>query len=258
MRMRKVLSLLTSRHAIVAALGILVVLEALLIANIFFPQTMSFVVQKHIFEPIVIATLAEVVILLATSLWHATPIALWSEEDAQQKILAALQEDPAISSVKVLSAGLRARASFLRTLLEMPRNLNLEVVACFGAGSPNPDELDRETLGPAGFEILTHRLENGASARLRVLCSHNTPSFRCILLYDGAGARCGVLGWYTYRGRNTQITGRRNVQVFVDRTTEVGNDLLRFAERTHMFYMSENEADVLFPQPIETEVTPIG
>lgn len=175
-----------------------------------------------------------------------------SEEEAQEKIRSLLEEDTSIKYVKVLSAGLSSRASFLRGLLELPRGLDLEIVACFGEGSPNPDELDRERLGPAHFDVIAHRLDQDKASRLKIYRSLNTPSFRCILLSDSRGPRYGFVGWYTYHKRNTEIIGRHNVQIFVDRTSEAGFDLLHFAEKMHQCYASEQEAIILFPESKES------
>jgi hypothetical protein len=170
-----------------------------------------------------------------------------SEADAQEKVVALLKEERNIKSVKVLSAGLGSRANFLRELLDRHKQLHLQIVACFGNKSPNPDKLDREKLGPSQFDVITNRLDQDTSARLEVYGSLNTPSFRCVLLSDSHGPRYGIVGWYTYHERNTEIIGRRNPQIFVDRTTELGFALLRFAERIWGNYATAKEANVLWP-----------
>jgi hypothetical protein len=250
--MKKVLNFLIGRHSIIILVTILVVLDLLLIANLIAPQILQFLIDKHIFEIVTLTSFVEVILLLASNLWQPTLLVIGSEEEAQEKIRSLLKEDTGIKSIKVLSAGLRSRAGFLRALLEIPRKLNLEIVACFGKESPNPDKLDRDTLGPTHFEVITHRLDQDEKSRLKIYGSLNTPSFRCILLSDSRGPRYAFIGWYTYYGKNTKITGRRNVQIFVDRTTEIGAALLHFTEEKYKIYASEQEANILWPQ---SEVT---
>lgn len=100
--------------------------------------------------------------------------------------------------------------------------------------------------------MITHRLDQDKVSRLKIYGTLNTPSFRCILLSDSRGPRYGFVGWYTYQKKNTQIVGRHNVQIFVDRTTEAGFDLLHFAEKMHQYYTSEQEAIILFPENKES------
>lgn len=156
-----------------------------------------------------------------------------------------MEDNTNIKSIKVLSAGLRSRAGFLRALLELPRKLNLEIVECFGEA--NPDKLDREKFGPAYFDVVTHRLDQDAASRLKIYNSFNTPSFRCILLSDSHGPHYGILGWYTYHEKNTQMIGRRNIQIFVDRSTDAGFVLLNFADKMFQKYANEKEGVIIWP-----------
>lgn len=249
--MKKGLNFLIGKHSIIILVTVLLILDILLIANLIVPRVLQFLTDKHIYEIVVLTTLVEVLLLLSSSLWRVTPLVIGSEEEAQEKVRSLLQEDTAVKSIKVLSAGLRARAGFLRGLLEQHSRLNLEIVTCFGEGSPNPDEWDRKELGPSNFKVITEVRGSLSSedmrSRLKIYNSFNTPSFRCILLSDSRGPRYGFIGWYTYYERNTRIVGRRNVQIFVDRTTETGVDLLHFAERMYQCYANEQEANILFP-----------
>lgn len=117
------------KHSIITLIIILLVLDILLIANLIAPRVLQFLIDKHIYEIVVLTTLVEVLLLLSSSLWRVTPLVIGSEEEAQEKIRSLLEEDTSIKYVKVLSAGLSSRASFLRGLLEQSRRLNLEIVA---------------------------------------------------------------------------------------------------------------------------------
>lgn len=248
--MRKVLGFLIGKHALITLVAILIILDILLIAGLIAPQVIQFLIDKHLFEIVVLTTLVEVLLLLSSSLWRMTPLAIGSEEEAQEKVRTLLKEDTSIKSINVLSAGLSSRAPFLRELLESHRKYKMEIITCFGEGSPNPDPRDREKLGPAMYYKVIHDLEKDvpdAESRLKIYRSHNIPSFRCILLSDSHGPRYGIVGWYTYYDRNTKIAGRRNVQIFVDRTTETGVALLHFTEKKFQEYTSKHEAEILWP-----------
>jgi len=186
------------KHSIIILITILLILDILLIARLIAPVILQFIIDQHIFEVVVLITLVEVLILLSFHLWSPAILVIESEEEAQEKIRALLKEDNSIKSIKVLSAGLSSRARFLRALLEDNSKLKLEIVACFGEGSPNPDKLDREQFGPTHCKVITHRLIQDESSRLKIYKSLNTPSFRCILLLDSHGPRYGIVGWYTY------------------------------------------------------------
>jgi hypothetical protein len=245
--MKKVFNLMIGRHSIITVVAILGILDILLIASIIVPPILTFLKDKHLFEIVVLTTLVEILLLLSYNLWHPTPLAFGSETEAQEKIRALLKEDSTIKSVKILSAGLSSRAQFLRDLIEKFSKSRFEIVACFGKGSPNPDELDRENLGPTQFNIITHRLKPDEEARLKIYESFNIPSFRCILLSDSRGPRYGFVGWYTYQNRSKNIVGRSNIQIFADRTTDLGVDLLHFSEKMFKYYSSEEESKILFP-----------
>ena len=251
--MRQILNFFIGRHSVFTSVVLLIVLDFLLIANLIIPKLLQFLIDKHIFEIVVLTALVQVLVLLSSSFWHITPLVIGSEEEAQEKVRLILKEDTSIKSVKVLSAGLRSRANFLRALLELPRRLNVEIVACFGQGSPNPDKLDREQFGPAHFGVITHRLDQETSSRLKIYGSFNTPSLRCVLLYDSHGPRYGIIGWYTYHKKNNEIVGCHNVQFLVDRTTEFGFTLLRFAERIYGSYVAPEEANIFWPPKIVSE-----
>jgi hypothetical protein len=129
----------------------------------------------------------------------------------------------------------------------MPRKLDIEIIACFGKNSPNPDKLDRNEFGPKSFKYIIHRLPKELQSRLKIFRSFNTPSLRCIMLFDNHGPRYGFIGWYTYSNCNRHIVGRNNVQIFVDRTTDIGLALLRFTEETYNKICKENEVECLWP-----------
>ncbi|MBI5194849.1 MAG: hypothetical protein HZA10_00840 [Nitrospirae bacterium] len=248
--MKKIINFLIGKHSVITLVTILFILDILLIASLIAPQVLQFLIEKHLFEIVVLTTLVEVLLLLSTSLWRVTPLAIGSEEEAQEKVRYLLKEDTAIKSINVLSAGLSSRSSFLRELIESHRKYKIEIITCFSERSPNPDPRDREKLGPAMYYKIIHDLEldvPDVESRLKIYRSHNTPSFRCILLADSRGPRYGIVGWYTYYDRNTKIAGRRNIQIFVDRTTETGVALLHFAEKKFQEYTSNQEAEILWP-----------
>jgi len=245
--MKKVLSLLTGRNSIIILVAILSILDTLLVASFFLEPILKFLIEKHLFEIIVLTTLLEILLLLSHNLWRSSPWVFGSEGEVQEKVRFLLKEDTSIKFVKILSAGLSSRAAFLRVLLEVQKRLNVEIIACFGHQSPNPDQLDREKLGPANFDVITNRLKPDEMERLKIRGSLNAPSVRLILLSDSRGPRYAFLGWYTYHKKNTHIVGRQNVQIFADRTTELGVDLLHFAEKMFQRYSSDEESVTLFP-----------
>lgn len=246
--MNNLFNFLLRKHTLVTLVTILIILDILLISNLIVPQVLKFLIDKHIFEIIVITSLIEIFILLSSHRWRVTPLTIGSEEEAQDKLRTILRENSSIKCIKILSAGLKSRANFLRDTLEKYKNINLEIIACFGEKSPNPDKWDREKIGPSHFEVITERISDEERKRIKIFTSFNRPSFRCVLLYDSRGPNCGLVGWYTYYERDTKITGRRNVQIFVDKTTETGVDLLHFAEKMFTTYASEKESYILFPQ----------
>lgn len=247
--MRNLLAVLTGKRAVITLISTLLVLDVMLISCFFSKTVQNYIIKSPIFEILTLTVLAEILIFLSSALWRSTPMAYGTEEEVREKVRSLLYEDNAIIGIKVLSAGLRSRADFLRHLLELPRGLRVDVIACFG--SANPDDLDREKFGPTHFDVLTHRLKEDEKSRLNVYQSFNRPSFRCVLLLDSTGPRYGFVGWYTYYHKDTRLTGRRNIQILLDRSTETGVALLRFAEEMFKKYSSDDEASVIFP-PLES------
>jgi hypothetical protein len=245
MQLKRALQVLTGKHSIIVVLATLVALDALLVAAAFFPIVNNILTESNTFQVVVITCLIQVLLLLAARALRETPVAIGLDDVAKRRISELIEEDENIVSVKVLSAGLRTRADFMRSLLEHPRKMEVSIVACFSEA--NPDDLDREKYGPPHFSVLTHRLEAEEASRLKVYQSFNTPSVRCVVLSSATGPRHAFLGWYTYSNRNKHIQGRRNVQFQVDGTTAFGIDMLHFANNAFEKHRDDSEAELIWP-----------
>jgi hypothetical protein len=246
--MKNIFKIYFVKHTVVTLIAVLSILDVLLLGRYFYTPYFQFLIDQHVFEVVVLLTLVQILLLLSTNVWQSTPSIIGSEEEAQRKIKSILDQNRSIDSVKVLSAGLGSRASFFRSLLEQHKGVKIEIVACFGKESPNPDNLDRLKLGPAQFNVLTNRPTDEVRKHLEIFNSYNTPSFRCILLSDSHGPHSGILGWYTYHKQNKELVGRRNMQIYVSRSTETGFILLNFAEKMFGNYANESEAKLIWPR----------
>jgi len=242
--MRRLLVLLTGHHSVIVLLTSLLLMDGILVASWFVPALGTFLDDHNVFPLIAITCFIEILLLLSVRVLQETPLAL-TDELSKHKIRELIDEHKDIRTVSVLSAGLRARADLLRSLLEHPSRLQVEVVACFSEA--NPDELDRTQFGPAHYEVLTNRLSDDEASRLQIYQSHNSPSVRCILLSTGRGPKYGFLGWYTYDNRNRHIQGRKNLQVFVDSASIFGIEMLSFAALAFKRQANAQESDLIWP-----------
>ncbi len=251
--MNKILRIFIGKHSIISLVVTIILLDLFLVFGIFYDKIQSYVIGKHIYEIVVLAVLMEIILVVSVSILIASPCAIFNEEEAQEKVRNILKDDRSIKSVKVLSAGLSSRASFLLSILENFPSLHLEIIACFGQGSANPDKMDAGTLGNSNYLKLTHNLKDKdeEKKRLKIAKSLNIPSFRCLLLSDSCGVKYAFIGWYTYSSGNNHIHGRTNVQIFVDRQTEVGVSLLQFAEKQYRESTKAEEIKILFPEAPE-------
>lgn len=247
------LRLLVGKRSVIILICSLALLNLLLILGSLIPQIKPYIYHDIVFKVVVLTALLQIILLLVREMLRDTPITVGSEQEEQQQIYDLIEKDSSISRIHVLSAGLRSRAAFLRSLLEKHDRLQLSIVASFGQA--NPDKLDREKFGPVQVEILTNRLNPHEEKRIAIRQSYNAPSLRLVILASPKGPRYAILGWYTYYDQNTKIIGRRNLQLLVDWRSQIGTETLRFAEKMFDFYSTDEESMAIFPAPIASDLT---
>ena len=243
---KKLLNIFLNDKAILSVVITLVVLESLYIVNIFYKSIFNYLTEYHLFEIITLACLTEILFLLIKSIKSKSLIVLSNETESMEKIKDLIKEYN-VDLIKIFSAGLSSRMPYIKDFLDN-KALNIRLLY------QHPDDaLDKRDakLAKSSISILLDGLTKSQKDNLQIKQYYGPASFRTIILCKNRIPLVSVLGWYTYyhsfknndldkKEKETRITGRRNKQILLERTSSEGKDMIDFADSLFSKYWHDD------------------
>jgi hypothetical protein len=208
---RNFIRVYTGAKAVYFLFMVVIVLDALFLVRTFYPPWFEFVLQRHLFEFVVLTALSVVLMLLLRLVDKPTLDPCDNEHDCQELVRRAVREDSRAALLKVHSAGLRSRQHFITSLTNVEgRPIPIAVLA------QNPatalDELDATSTNG-----ILDNLERGhKDVPLEIRLFDTPATMRSLILCDSKKKPIlATVSWYTYkkiRGETdtTKIQGRIN------------------------------------------------
>lgn len=205
----RLISAYVHHRAVFTLLGIMVVLEVLFVARLFFPQAMTFILDLKVFEIVVLLAIGQMILLLVQLLYRTPRRTCEDEHECQVLVREVITTDRRAHSLHVFSSGLGSRLDFLTTAhLGTDRSFSTQVVAQDPGLSPDRQDGDRMRHNLAILE------RDHPEVPLEIRLSKVPASIRAMIVCDASGNPFwAVASWYVYQeleDSRVRVVGRRN------------------------------------------------
>lgn len=230
-KLQSVIRWYTNNRAVVALLGLMVTLEILFIARTVWPASFQFILDKHIFEFIVILGSAQMILMLFRLLERVPKHLCKDEHECQVLLRNVVRDDPRAFSLCVFSSGLGSRLDMITTIHSEARDtFYINVVAQDPVYALDKQDAERMKAHLAilrrdhsNTPVEIRYFETPAAIRAMILCGRNRKPF------------WGSASWYRYEkvDGGTRVVGKGNPAIVLNRdnSTEDG-DILDFLMKT--------------------------
>lgn len=186
----------------------MLLLEIFFIIRIFKPKILSIVIEKQIFEVIVILALMQMIVLLFQLIRQAPKKICKHEYELENAVRDFIQTNNNVHSVHVLSCGLGSKINFITNLRKGNQMIPTEVLV---QDSKHAIDKADSVRTEANLDILKH---DHSEKSLQVRLFNEPATMRAVLLCKNDRKPIwGVVSWYKYRddgkGR-VAVKGRDN------------------------------------------------
>lgn len=192
---------LIASKAVFSMFASVAILELLFVGRLFRPDWFGWVVERHLFEVIVLVVLMQVILMLWQLLSKKRKPMVWDDLTVAQAFIDFLQSNNRAHSVHLLSCGLRSRGQLIAHLLDKKSTLKIEVLVQHPETAQ--DQADaRETT----TSLHTMTRNNSSIGALEVRQFRPPVSIRAVVVCSADRKPLwAALGWYVYRVENGEI-----------------------------------------------------
>ena len=244
--LKRFVQLYLSHRAIVALLFLMGVLEVLFVLRTLWPAAFLFILDKHIFEIVVLLSVSQMILLLLKLLERSPRRLCRDEHECTTLVRERVSTDPRAAKLLVFSAGLASRLDLITSIQQATtRPFATEVLA------QNPFKaLDREDAKRLESNLLILKRDQ-PNLTLEIRLFDSPATIRGLILCDAKGTPFwGIASWYRYEERATgeiSLVGRRNPAFVLDSDSSKEDfSLLEFLFTTFRDLWSRNRDKVAY------------
>jgi hypothetical protein len=209
----------TDNRAVVALLGLMMVLEIVFILRLFMPTTFEVIVKNHVFELVVLLALTQVILLLFRLLDRVPGQICKEEHECESLLRNVVRENSRTYKLHVFSCGLGSRINMITSIHnERSSNFAVEVLA------QSPEKaIDRDDAARMNGQLqILKRDHPDTPVEIRFFDSPAT--IRALILSDrDQKPFWGVVSWYRYEKasarveeKSFKVIGRQNPAIVLD------------------------------------------
>jgi hypothetical protein len=209
-KLRDLVRVYAGNRSVVVLFSLIIVLEAVFLVRTIYPSVFDVVLQKHVFELVVLLVLSQILLLLLRLVEQPSPGYCEDEDVCQDLLRRVARDDSRTAVLKVWSAGLASRFNLITALSgALHGRIRTHIIA----QSPDHalDKKDAERM--RGFLPILER--DHKSAALEVRFFETPATIRSFILCDRKNRPFwGTASWYTYEklpgDTGIRIVGRSN------------------------------------------------